>query len=517
MTPGEDAQPGHGAARDAARARWAEREARDLAGARVAVVGLGTSGRAALRALQGRVGALLATDGRDEALQGASVEVPDAVLASGPTPRELAEVTLGLDPDVLVVSPGIPATSDLLVRAQQLSIPVWSEIELAWRLQRPRPGGGYAPWLAVTGTNGKTTTVTMTAAILAAAGLDAPAVGNVGTPPVQIVTADGPGPDVLPAELSSFQLHATHSLAPLAAVCLNLAPDHLDWHGSYAAYRADKARVYRGVTGLCVYSEADPDTRAMVEEADVAEGARAVGLTLGPPAVSQVGVVDGVLAERVGPGRWTTATEIGEVADLAHLLGDAAGPGDVPDHLVLDALAAATLARAAGVEPHHVRDGLRAYRAEDHRATHVATLGGVTYVDDSKATNAHAADAALSAHAERSVVWIAGGLAKGARFDDLVAAHAHRLAHVVLIGKDREPMLDALARHAPEVPLVEVTRDDDEAVMERAVGLAAARALPGQTVLLAPASASMDQFRSYDQRGRAFADAVRALATQEER
>ncbi|MGC5626838.1 UDP-N-acetylmuramoyl-L-alanine--D-glutamate ligase [Georgenia sp. Z1344] len=502
---------------DEARAAWAERSAAELASARVGVVGLGTSGRAALRALAGRVGELVATDSRDEALEAARSDAPGARLAAGATPEQLAEATLDLAPDVLVVSPGVPATSPLLTRAAAAGIPVWSEIELAWRLQRPRRDGRYAPWLAVTGTNGKTTTVTMTAAILAAAGLDAPAVGNVGTPPVEIVTAGGEGPDVLPAELSSFQLHSTHSLAPLAATCLNVAPDHLDWHGSFAAYRADKARVYRGVTGLCVYSEADPVTREMVEEADVAEGARAVGLTLGPPAVSQVGVVEGVLAERVGADRWTAATELGEVADLAHLLGAGAGAEDVPDHLVLDALAAATLARAAGAEPHHVRDALRAYRAEDHRATHVATHGGVRFVDDSKATNAHAADAALAAHGDRSVVWIAGGLAKGARFDELVAAHAHRLAHVVLIGRDREPMLSALGRHAPDVPLVEVVPDDDETVMERAVGLAASRALPGQTVLLAPASASMDQFRSYDHRGRVFADAVAALATQEER
>jgi UDP-N-acetylmuramoylalanine--D-glutamate ligase len=396
-------------------------------------------------------------------------------------------------------------------RAAAAGTPVWSEIELAWRLQRPRPDGGYAPWLAITGTNGKTTTVTMTAAILRQAGLDATAVGNVGTPPVELVTADGEGPDVLPAELSSFQLHSTTSLAPLAAVCLNLAPDHLDWHGDYEAYRADKARVYRGTTGLCVYSEADPATRRMVEEADVADGARAVGLTLGPPAVLQVGVVEGILAERVGTDRWTSAVELGQVSDLAHLVSPTATADDVPDHLLLDALAAATLARAAGVEPVHVRDALRAYSPGAHRSALVRTVDGVRYVDDSKATNAHAASAALSGYGTGQVVWIAGGLAKGASFDDLVREHADRLDRVVLIGRDRAPMLDALRRHAPLIPVIEVTRDDDEGVMDRAVELAARDARPGQTVLLAPASASMDQFRSYAHRGDAFADAVRSL------
>ncbi|MGO1509293.1 MAG: UDP-N-acetylmuramoyl-L-alanine--D-glutamate ligase [Actinomycetaceae bacterium] len=503
--------------RDAARDAWARSAAEDLARARVTVVGLGTSGRAVLRALTGRVGALAATDAKDSALEAVAADHPGAALAAGASPEALADVTLATEPDVLVVSPGVPATSPLLVRAAAAGIPVWSEIELAWRLQRARPDGSYAPWLAITGTNGKTTTVTMTAAILAAAGLEAPAVGNVGTPPVEIVTAAGPGPDALPAELSSFQLHSTHSLAPLAATCLNLAPDHLDWHGSAAAYAADKARVYRAVTGLCVYNEADPATRAMVEDADVAEGARAVGLTLGVPAVSQVGIVEGVIAERVHAGRWDSAVELGEVADLAHLVGAGAGADDVPDHLVLDALAAATLARAAGADPVHVRDALRAYEPGAHRAAHVATTGGVRYVDDSKATNAHAADAALAAHGERSVVWIAGGLAKGADFDDLVASHAHRLAHVVLIGRDRAPLRDALTRHAPEVPLHEVVKDDDEAVMERAVELAAALARTGQTVLLAPASASMDQFVSYNHRGDAFAAAVTALGRREGR
>ena len=216
--------------------------------------------------------------------------------------------------------------------------------------------------------------------------------------------------------------------------------------------------------------------------------------------------------------RHTHAAELGTLDDLTQL----AGPdGTVPPHVVANALAAAALALAHGVTPAAVRDGLRAYGPGEHRLAGVAVVDGVAYVDDSKATNAHAAAAALGAFPAGSVVWIAGGLAKGAQFDELVAARHDRLRAVVLIGVDRAPLRDALARHAPDVPVVEVDAGETGPVMTRAVtearrlaADAAARPAP-VTVLLAPACASMDQFSSYAARGEAFAAAVRALGGDE--
>lgn len=470
--------------------------AQDLGRARVVVAGLGLSGRAARDVLTGLGTRVTTVDDRAE---DADHRV-DAFLAAG---------LLG-DADVVVVSPGWPPAHPLLVAARTAGVPVWSEVELAWRLRVGRDtGDGPAPWLAVTGTNGKTTTVEMLDAILRAAGRRSAAVGNVGTPVV--LAATDPALDVLAVELSSFQLHHTTSVAAQAAVVLNVAADHLDWHGSLDAYAADKGRIYSGVEIACVYNAADATTEHLVREADVADGAVAVGFTLGAPSVGQVGLVDHVLVDRgFAALRHTHAQELATLDDLAHL----AGPDGLAPHVVQDALAAAALALAHGVPPEAVGAGLRSYRPGAHRIATVAEVDGVRWVDDSKATNAHAAAASLAAFAPGSVVWLAGGLAKGATFDDLVASRADRLYAVVLIGVDAAPLADALARHAPQVPVVRVDPGDTGTVMTRAVTearrLADARGA-GTTVLLAPACASMDQFSSYAERGEAFAAEVRAL------
>lgn len=467
-----------------------------LPGQRVLVTGLGVSGRAAARVLRERGAVVTTLDARD----------PEADLADA---RADDVATY----DLVVTSPGWAPDHPVLAAAAEAGVPVWSEVELAWQVRVDRAGGrGPAPWLVVTGTNGKTTTVSMLAAVLAAAGLDAPAVGNVGTPVVEAAT--DPAHDVLAVELSSFQLHFTHSMAAQAAAVLNVAEDHLDWHGSFDRYAAAKARIYERAEVACVYGTADPLLERMVEQAEVTEGARAVGVTLGAPGPGQVGVVDGILVDRSfhlpmdHPDRHRSAAELGTLEDLSHL----AGPGgDLAPHVVTNALAAAALARAHGVPAAAVRDGLRAYRPGAHRREVVAVVDDVAYVDDSKATNAHAAAASLGPAAPGTVVWIAGGLAKGARFDELVAQRADRLRGVVLIGVDQQPWIDALARHAPGIPVSIVDPAQTGAVMSDAVDQARRIARPGDTVLLAPACASMDQFESYAQRGDAFAAAVRAL------
>jgi UDP-N-acetylmuramoylalanine--D-glutamate ligase len=469
------------------------------ASGRVVVAGYGVSGRAAAAALRPRVGQVVTVD---EHAPDADVHDPGAVTLDGVT--------------LVVASPGWRPTHPLLVAAAAAGVPVWSEVELAWRLRVGRDHGEErgvpAPWVAVTGTNGKTTTVGMLASILTAAGLRAPAVGNVGTPVVE--AALDSRNDVLAVELSSFQLHFTHSVSVLAGAVLNIAPDHLDWHGSLDAYAADKGRIYERAQVACVYNAADPRTEDLVRAADVTEGARAVAFTLGAPARGQVGIVEDVLVDRAfhlsaaDPERHASAAELGTLADLAHL----AGPGGVvAPHVVADALAAAALARAAGVGAVAVRDGLRAYAPGGHRIEPVATVDDVVYVDDSKATNAHAAAASLAAFAPGTVVWVAGGLAKGATFDELVRARADRLRAAVLIGVDTDPLAGALARHAPDIPVVRIDPGETGTVMPRAVDAARSLARSGDVVLLAPAAASMDQFRSYAERGETFAAAARRL------
>lgn len=460
-------------------------------GKNVTVAGLGVSGIPAARVLHG-LGAVVTVvnDGDDERSRTQAEELT----AEGITVRLGDGATLPAGTELVVTTPGWQPDKPLFAAAAAAGVEVWGDVELAWRLRGP----DAAPWLAVTGTNGKTTTVRMLASILEAAGLRTAAVGNIGVSLLDVVTGDEPY-DVLAVELSSYQLHWAPSLRAHSAAVLNLAPDHLDWHGSMEAYAADKGRVYEGNQIACVYNLADKATEDLVREADVEEGCRAIGFTLNAPAPSQLGVVDGILVDRAFvPDRQKQAQELAEISDVQ----------PPAPHNIANALAAAALARAYGVPATAVRDGLRAFRPDAHRIEHVADVAEVAYVDDSKATNTHAAEASLAAY--ESIVWIAGGLAKGATFDELVTKSAKRLRGVVLIGADRALIREALARHAPEVPVVDLDRTDTGAMSE-AVRQAARLAEPGDTVLMAPACASMDMFTNYNKRGDAFADAVREL------
>ncbi|MDQ1011339.1 UDP-N-acetylmuramoylalanine--D-glutamate ligase [Streptomyces sp. V4I23] len=470
------------------------RQVSEWQGRNITVAGLGVSGISAARALAGLGAAVTVVDGGDsDAHRARAAELAEL----GITVRLGDAETLPEGTDLVVTSPGWKPSSPLFEAAAEAGVDVVGDVEIAWRLRGP----DAPPWLAVTGTNGKTTTTRMLASILSAAGLRTAAIGNIGTPIVDVVTGDEQY-DVLAVELSSYQLHWAPSLRAHSAAVLNLAPDHLDWHGSMKAYAADKGRIYEGNTVACVYNAADPATEDLVREADVEEGCRAIGFTLGTPGPSQLGVVDGILVDRAFvENRQKQAQELAEVSDV----------NPPAPHNIANALAAAALARAFGVAPAAVRDGLRAFRPDAHRIEHVADVAGVAYVDDSKATNTHATEASLAAY--EPIVWIAGGLAKGATFDELVARSAARLRGVVLIGADRALIRDALARHAPQVPVVDLDRTDTGA-MSAAVAEAASLARPGDTVLLAPACASMDMFTNYNERGEAFAEAVRALAAE---
>ena len=469
----------------------ADLAAGNVSGARVYVAGLGVTGPALVRALLDRGASVVA----GEARTGVREQALAAELSERGATVELGEgAALPAGLDLVVTSPGWRPDAPLLVAAQTGGVPVWGDVELAWRW---RPEG--QAWLGVTGTNGKTTTVQMLESILRAGGTRALACGNVGLPVIDAVLAPEPY-EVLAVEVSSFQLHWMSTARFTAAALLNIAPDHLDWHGSLPAYTAAKASVWRGAR-CAVFNADDPSVSELAGRLG-REQAELVGFSLGPPPDGGFGVSDGALVD----------ASSGAPPQALARLSDVRPPAP---HNVANALAAAALARgyARGAAPSlpaaAVAEGLRAFSPGAHRIAEVAHVAGVTYVDDSKATNTHAAAASLAAYDR--VVWVAGGLAKGATFDELVASARTRLRGAVLIGKDRSLIAEALARHAPEIPVV-VVESTDTGAMDSVVAAAAAMARPGDTVLLAPACASMDMFASYGARGDAFAEAVHRLA-----
>ncbi|MFL6161203.1 MAG: UDP-N-acetylmuramoyl-L-alanine--D-glutamate ligase [Jatrophihabitantaceae bacterium] len=439
-------------------------------GRTVLVCGTGLAGLAAVRALLA-LGArpLVTDDGR----------VPPPLPIGAEFVGRLTGLPAGID--AVVSSPGLPPSHPVLVAAGVAGVEVLGELEFAWRIQptaEPR-------WLMVTGTNGKTTTVRMLEAMLRAAGLRAAAVGNVGVPITDAVRAV-PSYQVLAVEASSFQLHFSGSLRPRAGALLNLAEDHLDWHGSMRAYARAKAKVFAGDYAI---GNAD-DERVARLLAD--QPGDPIEFSLRQPAAGRFGVADGMLV--TATGEWLLpAAEINP-------------PGP---HNVANALAAAALASTVDVPAAAMVAGLRSFVPDPHRNQLVAEIGGVRYVDDSKATNPHAAAAALAGY--RRVVWIAGGQLKGADIEPLVAEHAGRFAGAVLLGVDRGAISAALSRHAPDLPVIEVARTDDGA-MQETVAAATSLAHAGDVVLLAPGAASKDMFASYGARGLAFQAAVRALS-----
>jgi len=482
----------------------------DWSGLRVAVLGLSVTGFSVADTLA-ELGAevLVVTESADEQYA-RLLPVIGAALHEGPL-DDVPDELVVFAPEVIVASPGFAPHHPVVRWALAQGIALWGDLEVAWRVRDKvvRADGTPADWVLITGTNGKTTTTQMTAAMLAAGDLRAAPCGNIGVPVLDAVR-DPAGFDVLVVEVSSHQLwylshqlHAPAPLSPHASVCLNLAPDHLQWHGSFEAYRDAKAVVYANTRVACVYNRADAATRQMVEDADVVEGARAIGFGLDVPGPSDVGVVDGILVDRAFlDDRRTTALELCTIDDLAEA-------GLAAPHIVANALAAAALARSLDVAPAAIREALRAFRLDAHRIEVIATWRGVRWVDDSKATNPHAAASSLAAHP--GAIWIVGGLLKGVDITELVAARGPAAKAAVVIGVEREPIVAAFTRHAPAVPVIEVDARETDDVMARVVEIAAGIAGDGDVVLLAPAAASFDQFSSYADRGRRFAAAVHEL------
>ncbi len=474
-------------------------------GTPVLVAGGRVTGRSVLAALV-PLGATVTLCDDDPAARQQFADTGTATVTSSTAAQHITDYAL------VVASPGFPPTAPVPVAAAAAGVPIWGDIELAWRLDTSGYYGPSRRWLAVTGTNGKTTTTSMLQGMLTAAGLRSRLCGNIGSP---VLDALHEPADLLAVELSSFQLHWAPSVRPEAGAVLNIAEDHLDWHGSMADYTAAKARVLNG--RVAVAGLDDPRAAALLSATRAPVRA---GFRLGEPGAGELGVRDGMLVDRA----FSDDLALAAVASIPV-------PGPVG---VLDALAAAALARSIGVPARAIADALRSFRVGRHRAEVVAVVDEVAYVDDSKATNPHAAEASVLAYPR--VVWIAGGLLKGASVQETVAGIASRLVGAVLIGRDRAEIAEALSRHAPDVPVVQVVTGEDAdmhataespvtyvakvvpasdetvgtRVMNAAVAAARDLAGPGDTVLLAPAGASFDQFTSYADRGDAFAAAVRA-------
>lgn len=483
----------------------------------VAVVGIGVSGRASVKALIEQGIKVRAIDSNPAVLEQLANQ-PGLQRELIPADSTLqAQILSNLGVGIAVVSPGISPNHPVIAGKPE-KIELISEVELAWRMRSS--AAQSAKWLAVTGTNGKTTTTSLTENLLRQAGIQVQAVGNIGQPVVEVASSSQ-CPQVLVLELSSFQLHFSPTLQIDSAVVINVAADHLDWHGSFTAYRQAKARIYEGIRDFAIYPAADLQVMRMVQNAEVEEGCRAVGFRLGAPQVGELGIVDDILVDRAFYARrQTAAQELAILADLQTLAGSK--DASLAPHLIFDALAAGALALAAGADSQLLAAGYRSYKAGAHRIELVKIdTESVRWIDDSKATNAHAAWASLQSQPEGSCVWIAGGLAKGADFYDLVEKIATKLAGVVLIGKEQNPFLDALEKHAPQVPVRCVKPQVDNnvdpnassrQVMQAAVKFAKELAVPHGSVILAPACASQDQFKTYAHRGELFAQAVQQLA-----
>lgn len=470
----------------------------DWKGLRAIVFGLGVSGFSVADTLA-ELGAevlVLAEKAEPELLD--ILDVLGVNHITGESNRELLEHAKAFNPELIVTSPGVRPENDLLVWASNQDVTVWVDIDLAWRLRDKTEK--VADWFMVTGTNGKTTTCQMLEAMLNQGGLRAVACGNIGTPILDAIR-DPMGFDALVVELSSFQLHYLNpGIAPVSAAVLNLADDHLDWHGGFEAYGKAKAKIFENTRVACVYNVGDDATMKMVEDADVQDGARAIGFTLGTPGLSQVGFVEDILCDRAFvEDRRNSAQLLATFEDLEQI-------GVLTPHLMLNAAAAAAMARSAGVDAEDIQVALRNFKLDGHRIQLVRDADGVRWFDDSKATNPHAAAASLASF--DSVIWIAGGLLKGVDIAPLIERYAKRLKAVLVIGVERAPVLDALRLHAPLVPVEEISPSSDGKLMDLVVSRAATLAKPGDVVLLAPAAASMDQFKDYADRGEQFSAAV---------
>ena len=394
--------------------------------------------------------------------------------------------------DLAIVSPGWRLDHLVIQNLNSSGVEVISELDFAWTLKNE-----IAPeqtWVAVTGTNGKTTTIQMLESILVSAGVSGIACGNVGTTVVEAVTSDKKF-DVLALELSSFQISWSSLPEYQAVAILNIAQDHIDWHGSFEEYANAKIKLLTQ-TKTALLNLNDPEI--------ILRGAswsgRKIFFGFDSPQAGEIGLVEDLIIDRAFAASADSAEVIAELIDVKPA---------VP-HNVSNAMAAAGLALAIGIPHPQVKAGIAKFELDKHRLQTVLSQDGITWVNDSKATNPHAATAALLSHL--SNIWIAGGLAKGAKMDELVRRTASRIKAAIIIGKDGEEIATSLEKFAPNVKIYRIGKSESpDDLMNQVVTCAKEIAVTGDTVLLAPACASMDQFTSYAHRGDLFSQSVVGL------
>ena len=443
----------------------------EFAGKRILILGGGITGTAVAKVLE-ELGAVIKI----------ADEKPQLDFATHPI-AELAK----LDFDLAVVSPGWKPNHPLITEVQNAGIPITNEIDIAWQLRNLRHPN--QKWIAITGTNGKTSTTELTTSMLQESGISAEACGNVGTTVIETVWRES-SPDILVIELSSFQIHWMKEAQFVAGAILNIADDHSDWHGSFAEYAKAKIKLLN-FTPIAILNGNDNYLSTAVNS----YSGRKVFFSLETPAPGELGLVEEVLVDRAFVTNPKEASAICELKDIQPT---------VP-HSVANTLAAAGLAISVGADYDAIMRAIQKFKPGHHRLEMVLEKNGIKWINDSKATNPHAAQAALFAN--HQVIWIAGGLAKGAKFEELISKCKGRIKSALLIGTDRELIASELEKNQ-----INYHRIDGENVMEAVVKKALMLAEPGDTVLLAPACASMDQFKNYSDRGDQFAAAARKYA-----
>jgi len=453
---------------------------------RILILGAGVTGLACAQSLSSRQ---------------AEVTVVDDNHSDGAVHEVLTSTSVSVaDFDYVLTSPGWKATHPLIIQAVQEGIPLLNEIDLAWEIRQELSPG--QKWIALTGTNGKTTTVEMTASALRSGGLHAVACGNVGKTVIECVDSNE-NYDALVIEISSFQLHWLKRAEFLSCAILNIADDHTDWHGSFELYADAKISILnRSLTAIL-----NGDDNEVVGRTAHWIG-RKVFYSLNTPKPGEIGLVEELLIDRAFVEDPQEASMIAEILEIKPT---------VP-HNISNALAAAGLARTLGISHEKIREALAEFSPGRHRIEVIAEKNGITWIDDSKATNPHAAQASLLS--ALSVIWLAGGMAKGADVNGLVLRAHPRIKRAIIFGQDRKLFAQAFAEHAPHIQVIELEPPADyqrgalsNSFMEEIVRKAQECAEDGDTVLLAPACASMDQFESYADRGDRFADAVRKALT----
>ena len=467
---------------------------------RVLVYGLGVSGFSAADTLH-ELGCeiLVVADKADEKLLDV-LDVLGVRHVVGAETQQISELLETFSPELVIVSPGIRPESPVTSQASSLGAAIWTDIDLAWRLRDKH--GLASKWICITGTNGKTTVTQLVEAMLLSGGIKAAACGNIGIPILDVIR-DPAAFEVLVVELSSFQLHYLGHVEPLVSAVLNVAEDHLDWHGSFEAYSKAKAKIYNNTSICCLYNAGDALTEQLVSKSIGTQNAQAVGFTVNTPAPNEIGWVEDLLVDRAFIDDPSVAEELATLDDLAKVA--VLGP-----HLMANVAAAAAIARAVGIQTSEIKSALNGFVLDSHRIELLLEQDGIRWVDDSKATNPHAAAAALATF--ESVIWVVGGLLKGVDIAPLVRKYSGRVKAAIIIGSDRTPVIQAFEEFAPLIPIFEITTSA-KLVMNEVVEVAKANAQAGDVVLLAPAAASMDQFLDYADRGNAFAKAIEQKVT----